>query len=598
MNADDRLIADLQHLNRITLTLNQATDLRPALRDALADLVQLMGLESGWIFLADPSSPDRRWGEGFTLAAHYNLPPALALDQNDAWLDGCACQEICKNHSFNHAYNEVRCSRLASASGDQRGLAVHASAPLLSGEKPLGILNVAAKDWDAFTPRSLALLSNAGIQMGVALERSRLTELIHEQHIQEQASLLAFSNQLLSRLGLDDLMDTLVQEVSRLLDADACALVLPCDPPTDLAFRSASGWRRDPVALGRRMPNTLHTGPGQVMQTQQALLVNDLQTSDPTDWAPAWLREEGFRGHAVVPLIAQGRSIGTLIIDSRQARSFDATELRFLRLMANQAALALEKARLTEEEVQRRRLEDELAVGRRIQLSLLPDHCPAIPGWECAAIYRPAREVSGDFYDFFDLPGGDDRLGIVIADVADKGVPAALFMAMCRTTIRSTALSGRTPAQALQRANELILKDSRSDLFVSAFYAALCPTTGEFTYASAGHNRPYWFHSNGEMEQMRAIGTILGALEDIVLEERRVILNPGDAVVFYTDGVSEAMNPNLEPFGEKRLEQVLRSHAADSAEDISRAILQAVRAFASDSPQSDDLTLIVLRRLN
>jgi serine phosphatase RsbU (regulator of sigma subunit)/PAS domain-containing protein len=598
MSTESDLIQNLTMLNQIAQTLNQAVDVRGALKTALVQLVELMELETGWIFLVDPTAQGRWGGKGYSLLAHHNLPPALTLDNVEVWASDCECQSLCDKGRLSGAYNEVRCSRLASASGDRHGLTIHASTPLRSGDRILGILNVAAADWPSFSPQALALLTNVGSQMGIALERARLFDLLRERRIHEQAALLDLSNQLLSRLDLDDLMQYLVENARQLLEADGCALLLLDQEPDYLAFYAASGWYVDPVAEGHLVPADERSGPGWVIRTQQPLLAEDITLSDPVSWMPAWLRAEGFRGHAVVPLIAEGRSIGALVINTRHPRLLDENEVRFLHLMANQAAIAIEKARLHQEEIKRQRMEQELAVARQIQLSFLPEACPVVPGWDIAACYQAARLVGGDFYDFFELPGEPGHLGIVIADVADKGVPAALYMALSRTMIRTTALSGRSPAAALMRANELMLKDSQADLFVSAFYATLDVPNGRLTYANAGHNWPLWLHvASGESQELAARGIVLGIFENIELEEREIEVTPGDFLTFYTDGVTEAMNAEDELFGEERLRAAVATAAPEaSAQQVLEAVIDAVNAFTGDTPQSDDFTLLVFKR--
>lgn len=590
-------IRSLTTLNQIAETLNRAVDVRSALNTTLAHLVELMGLETGWIFLIDPAAQDRWWGRGYVLAAHHNLPPALALDEAEVWEDGCDCQGLCTKDRMDVAYNEVRCTRLAAASGDRRGLAVHASAPLRVGNRLLGIINVAGPDWSAFSPEALTLLTSVGHQMGIAVERARLFDLLQDRRLHEQAALLELSNQLLSRRDLDDLIQYLVQAVRELLGVDACALLLPAEQPGYLVFRAVSGWRHDPVANRQRVPADERSGSGRAMLTQQPILYEDIQTEDPTSWTADWWQAEGFRGHAVMPLIVELRSIGALLIDMRQPRLLTEDEMRFLRLMANQAAMAIEQARLHREEVERQRLEKELAVARDIQLSLLPEMCPEISGWEFAASYQAASLVGGDFYDFFELPGAAGQLGLVIADVAGKGVPAAIFMALCRTIIRTTALSGRSPAETLKRTNELILKDSQASRFVSVFYAALDTTTGRMVYANGGHNWPlYWQAATGEFRQLVARGTVLGAFDEVNIAEYALDVAPGDAVIFYTDGVTEAMNARGELFGEERLQAAAAAGPGAGALQTVGNIVKAVGGFTGPTPQSDDITLLVVKR--
>jgi sigma-B regulation protein RsbU (phosphoserine phosphatase) len=597
MPPENDLIKKLTVLNEIAETLNRAVDVRGALQESLVRLIDLIGLETGWIFLKDPSARTRWAGRGYTLAAHHNLPPALALGKARAWKGGCQCQTLCNNQELTRSYNEVRCSRLATAGGSRRGLVVHASTPLCSGDRIMGILNVAASDWSAFSEEALVLLTNAGSQMGIALERAQLVDMLKEQRIHEQATLLELSNQLLSRLDPDELMGYLVEEVQSLMEADACTLMLPDEESGYLAFRATSGWHNDPVAARRRAPANEISGPGYVMQSQEPLLVRDLTRDDPAPWMPSWLREENFRGHAVMPLIAEGHSIGALVIDNRRPRQLDEDQVRFLQLLANQAAIAIETARLHQEALKRQRMVEELSVAQQIQLSLLPKGLPVVPGWEFAAFYRPARQIGGDFYDFFDLPGKIGEWGIIIADVADKGVPSALYMALCRTVIRTTAFTGRSPASALMRASDLILNDSQSDLFLSAFYAKVDTDTGRLIYCSAGHNPALWLRAaSDEFEQLTTQGIILGAFENIELEERRVDIAPGDVIVFYTDGVTEAIDPDEREFGLERLRRVIASHADASASQILEAVVNAVDAFAGDAPPFDDLTMVVVKR--
>ena len=598
MHSHNGVIEDLTTLNQIAETLNRATDVQSALNTTLAHLVELMGLETGWIFIIDPSV-ELRSDNPFLLAAHHNLPPGIAPEYQMIWGGGCECQDLCKEGKLSQAYNEVRCTRLASAEGDRRGLAVHASTPLRSGDKKLGILNVAGVDWSSFTPHSLALLTNVGNMMGIAIERARLFDLLHEKRVNEQAALLELSSQLLSRLNFEDLSSYLMSEVRRLLDCDACAIFMPSESDEQLDFVAASGWWSDPVAAERHIPNEADSGPGWVMRTQQPLLVEDLQNTDPTSWTPEWLIEEGFSGHAIVPLVADDRSIGALAINSREPRLLNETELNFLQLMANQAAIAIETNRLHMEEIERQRIEEELAVGRQIQLSLLPKSLPTIPGWEFAVHYEAAHQVGGDFYDLFELPNLENQIGLFIGDVSGKGVPAALFMAMSRTMFRSTALSGLSPSQALIRANELIQKDSQVDLFLSVICVSLDTRTGRFTYANGGHNRPILLSAKtGVVRDLKARGIILGEFESIELEEDEVEMLPGDVLVCYTDGVTDAINAQQQSFDEGRLIEIISSHQDATAEEMLSAILDEIRRFTGDTAQTDDMTLVIVKRLS
>jgi len=209
--------------------------------------------------------------------------------------------------------------------------------------------------------------------------------------------------------------------------------------------------------------------------------------------------------------------------------------------------------------------------------------------------WHAARQVAGDFYDFFELP--DRRLGLVIADVADKGMPAALFMALTRTLMRAAALEETSPAAALARVNDLLVPSAHSGMFVTLFYAILALETGELTYANAGHNRPLLLRADaGKLEQLAKGEMALGVLEEVRHEEHVTSLEPGDCVIFYTDGVTEAFSPKGEIYEEKRLRAIIHATAGNSAQEILNGIDDSVITFIGDAAPSDDRTTMVLRR--
>jgi serine phosphatase RsbU (regulator of sigma subunit) len=258
--------------------------------------------------------------------------------------------------------------------------------------------------------------------------------------------------------------------------------------------------------------------------------------------------------------------------------------------LAAQIASALHRAEVF-------RIERELAVAGQIQSSFLPACTPELAGYQLAASLEPARETSGDFYDFISLPGG--RLGIVIADVADKGMGAALFMAASRTLVRTSALDHDTdPAQALAAANRRILADTRSGLFVTVFYAVVDPIAGTLTYCNAGHNPPYLLRARDvvEGEELTKTGMALGVLEDVTWERRTAFLSPGDRLVLYTDGVTDAENGRGVFYGAQRLLAAARATQGLSAQEMVDGILAEIKAFSAGVDQFDDIALIVLGR--
>jgi serine phosphatase RsbU (regulator of sigma subunit) len=236
----------------------------------------------------------------------------------------------------------------------------------------------------------------------------------------------------------------------------------------------------------------------------------------------------------------------------------------------------------------------ELAVAGRIQAGLLPETVPALPGWQLAAVLEPARETSGDFYDFVHLPGG--RLALVVADVADKGAGAALYMALTRTLLRAALLQHPTaPARALAAANERILADTHTDMFVTLFCGILDAETGSLVYANAGQNPPYLL-AFGQAKPLQATGIALGVLGSADWDEAHCVLSAGETLLLYTDGVIDAQGADQQPFGLERLLDTIRSYDGGSAQGLQETILSAIHDFVGAAPPFDDLTLVVLAR--
>jgi serine phosphatase RsbU (regulator of sigma subunit) len=299
----------------------------------------------------------------------------------------------------------------------------------------------------------------------------------------------------------------------------------------------------------------------------------------------------------VVPLISQGELVGLLNLGPRKSeQDYSIEDRKLLSTLATQAAPAVRVAQLVQEQQEqareRARLEHELRVARVIQQTLLPKELPRRLGWQVAAYYQPARAVGGDFYDF--LSFADGRLGIVIGDVSDKGVPAALLMASTRSILHSVAQEGASPGKVLARINDLLCPDMPPMMFVTCLYAVLDPKSGWMHYANAGHVLPHWRHSGG-VSELHATGMPLGLMPNMGYEEKEVMLAPGDCVLFYSDGLVEAHNPRREMFGFPRLMALLGEQTADGAL-IDRLLGDLVAFTGPGWEQEDDVTLVTLQR--
>jgi serine phosphatase RsbU (regulator of sigma subunit)/anti-sigma regulatory factor (Ser/Thr protein kinase) len=307
------------------------------------------------------------------------------------------------------------------------------------------------------------------------------------------------------------------------------------------------------------------------------------------------LRAAGVR--LAVPLVSQGELVGLLNLGPRLSdQDYSTDDRKLLNSLAAQAAPALQVAQLVRrqeaEARSRERIEQELRVATLIQQNFLPKQLPDLPGWHVSAYYRPAREVGGDFYDFVELPDG--QIGLVIGDVTDKGVPAAMVMAATRSVLRASAQRVVSPGEVLGRVNELMCPDMPAKMFVTCLYGVLEPSTGRFRFANAGHNLPYVRTAEGTIE-LRATGMPLGLIPGIVYEETEAILEPGQVMLLHSDGVAEAHSATAEMFGFPRLLDVVGSRQ-DKQEVIDRVLTELDRFTPQGWEQEDDITLVALTR--
>ena len=241
-------------------------------------------------------------------------------------------------------------------------------------------------------------------------------------------------------------------------------------------------------------------------------------------------------------------------------------------------------------------LQNELDVASKMQQSILPTSFPETPEYEIYGNMVPARNVGGDFYDLVPMENG--RIGLAVADVSDKGVPAALFMMSSRTLLKGSAIGMGAPGSVLSEVNNMLTENNDTMMFVTLVYSLYDPETGVLTYSNGGHCNPLVVHPDGSSEELALTGGVaLGVMPGLDYREAQTTLNPGDSLILYTDGVSEAMNAHGEEFGVERLQQLFAGQPPTSARTAIEAIMQAVSDFAGDTPQSDDVTCLVLRRV-
>lgn len=347
-----------------------------------------------------------------------------------------------------------------------------------------------------------------------------------------------------------------------------------------------------------RLPETQHAPP---QAAWDWLAAHPDYCDTQTRQTPPWNSAPADHRTVLCPILSSdgGQPLGGICL-VQETNIFE--DLAFdlqppLQTLAAQIASALHSAEAYQRDLQHQMVAQELAVAGQIQATFLPSSLPIVPGWQLVAALQPARETSGDFYDAFPLPNG--KLGLLVADVSDKGMGAALVMALSRTLLRTYAYEyhGR-PDYVLRVANRRILADTQSGLFVSAFYGVVDPFAGTFTYANAGHNPAYLLrnHGSASTEPLTRTGMVLGVLDGAEWEAVTVAMQPGDMLVIYSDGVSDALSEADEFFGEERLRAIVEQRRSASAQQMLDAIVEAQRRFVGGAPWFDDATLMVLKR--
>ncbi len=396
-----------------------------------------------------------------------------------------------------------------------------------------------------------------------------------------------------SSLDLDEVLNLVMDEVIAVTRAERGFVTLR-EANGSLVFRTARGM--DQKTIDDPQFQISRSVVERVASEGEPILTSDAQTDDRLSMRRS-VMALGLRSILCVPLRLKDKVSGVVYVDNRlQTGIFAQDDLELLTAIASSAAIAIENARLYQLAVEKGRLERELQMARDVQASLLPRETPQVAGWELAARWEPARQVAGDYYDFIPLDEG--QLGLVIADVSDKGMPAALFMALTRSIVRASVGRTLSPAEGIAHANQLICADATGGMFVTLFYARLNPTTREIVFVNAGHNPPLLYRADeDELTKLTRTGMALGVLEDTSFEERTLSLNPGDFLLLYTDGVTDATDAQEREFGMGRLESVVLDHRHARAADIMSALDQAIHDFAGSAAPFDDIAILVAKCL-
>lgn len=455
--------------------------------------------------------------------------------------------------------------------------------------------------------QTLSILQGITRQTSMALENQLLLEARQEEGY-ITAVLLQVSQAVANQTDLDDILSSIVHLMPILVGIEACIIYRWDEKQNHFQpLQAYTGSRQEE----KELLQTIHpAGSFKVLDevlNKQGIVFCPLGASTtPKDWvnkeclpdlpsiSPAILPGRNYL--MGFPILLKDTFFGVLIArEQSSGAAFRERRMELINGITQQIALAIQNEHFKNEMVQRERVEQEFQLARQIQETFLPEHMPALRDWEIDARWITAREMGGDFYDI--IHQGEHDLGLVVADVADKGMPAALYMTVTRTLIRAVAHSNASPAVILQRVNNLLARDAQNGMFITVFYAVLDLKSGKLTFANAGHNRPLLIsHASGTVEMLPKGGMALAVLEDIPLQDHTLELHAGDCLLCYTDGVTEAFSPGEEVFGEKRLQDLLAGLGNNPIHDTLDTVVNAIAAFRQDGLISDDMTLLGIRR--
>lgn len=414
-------------------------------------------------------------------------------------------------------------------------------------------------------------------------------------HMARQSDLLALISKvgvaLLASVTLTETLEQIVTLVFEAVPADRCMIMMREKKSPELKVAVARLRDRAGEVGEIRISRSVID---EVVTNGKSVLTSDAQ-ADPR-FAGGTVMLQGVRSVLACPLGVGANVFGIVYADSPLSDNrFTEDHLKVLTTLSSVAAIRVENARLTEEQMERERLEREQQVASEIQQRFLPATAPLVEGYELQGISFPCYEIGGDYYDF--IQRDDGKLVVALGDVSGKGTAAALLMSSLHAAVHAQADTHRSIVKTIQAVNRYLTESIPPNRFVTLFYAELDPDAGQLTFLNAGHNPPLIVHAGGTMEQLASGGLPLGIMEDAEFREGRTQLHHGDVLVIYSDGVSEAVNPSGEEFGPTRLYEVVARNLDASAGGIRDRIESALTKFCQGTPAADDITLVIVKRL-
>lgn len=388
-----------------------------------------------------------------------------------------------------------------------------------------------------------------------------------------------------------NLLNLITDAIVRQLKVRRYSLMLLDEVEENLALRITRGMD-EKIVEQVQLSMEENTVSGHVIKTGKPILVQDIR--DDALFEPGKGRYQ-TNSFVCVPILSKNKVIGVLsVTDKKDGTPFGEDDLNLLSTLATQMGQAIESAKLYDMLVEKERMDRELEIARGIQMNWLPKKGPDLPGFDIAGRCEPAKEMSGDYFDFVEIDS--DTVGFVVGDVSGKGVPAALTVLMIRSSLRMEAENNRPPEYLMTRLNKMLVQDTEPDQFVTLFYGKLSRSRRELTFTNAGHDFPLIYRTKtGEFDQLESTGLLAGMFEKSQYEQKVVSLHSGDILVVYSDGLTDAINTSGEKYRLDRLKQAIIDHQDLSAEDMIKRMFNDVNRFSKDRDQFDDMTLVIMK---
>jgi sigma-B regulation protein RsbU (phosphoserine phosphatase) len=459
--------------------------------------------------------------------------------------------------------------------------------PLRRGGDPLGVAVLHKLDRETPPEEEIQFFGELAVQLSIALGNARVYSEATREKVQNQL-LLELGTKISASLETERLLEQILDLVFQVVRYDAAGIYLVDKRTQWITRQTIRGY--DPA---RDDAVRLKVGKGLIgwsVKTGQGVIVSDVTTD------PRYMNaRDQTRSEMVAPIRIGAEVIGAFNLESDEPDAYEEEDMDLLTAFAAQAAVAIERTRLHEEVLEKRRLEGEVVIGQRIQRTFLPDRNPEVPHFDISGANYSSDLVGGDYYDYIRI--ADHHLGIVIGDVSGKGIAAALIMASFRASLIAEIRNNYAIRTVLTKVNKLLWESVEPDRFVTAIYGVLDVENRRFTYVNAGHNPAVLYRpAENRFDALDATGPLLGTFEAATFKERQVEIASGDLLVLYTDGVTEAMDTVGDLFGEARLQDVIRARKDDTAAGVVRGIWEAVRAFRAGD-QDDDLTIVAVKGL-